>query len=103
MNKCGRWNNRMGSAGRRVLPRFFRHFSKKYMLSAITGLLVSLLYGIVWMGQYTNFTGWIISPYPYSAGNDAACKSKIIYLIVSLIFAFMEYLFSRQRYGEFNN
>lgn len=31
LSKSGRWNSRMGSAGRRVLPRFFRHFSKKFL------------------------------------------------------------------------
>ena len=29
LSKSGRWNSRMGSAGRRVLPRFFSPFLKK--------------------------------------------------------------------------
>ncbi len=81
------------------------------MLSAITsclaksplaGLLVSLVYSITWMGQYTNFSEWLINPYPYSAGNDDAYKYKIIYLIVSLLFVFMEYMIAKQRFDEYN-
>lgn len=77
-------------------------FTSLLAKSTLVGLLVSLLYGIVWMGQYTNFPEWLINPYPYSAGIDDAYKYKIIYLIFSLILGFMEYMLSKQRYGEFN-
>ena len=35
MNKCGQWNNRMGSAGRRVLPRFFAISQKIFEMSEL--------------------------------------------------------------------
>ena len=78
-------------------------FTSLLAKSPLVGLMVSLLYGIGWMGQYTNFSEWFMNPYPYSAGIDDAYKYKIIYLIFSLIFVVMEYMFSKQKYGGFNN
>lgn len=54
----------------------------------IVGLLISLVYGLIWMSQYTNFSTLIFNPYSYSAGNS----EPYIYKIVTLIFVCLLFL-----------
>lgn len=66
--------------------------------NSICGLMVSLIYGLIWMGQYTNYDTLIINPFPYSAGNGDAYIYKIVYLLLVVFLVIANYRHIKKRF-----
>lgn len=63
-----------------------------------SGLIGSLIYGLFWMGQYTNYDTLIINPFPYSAGNSDAYIYKIVYLLLTIFLVIGNYKHINNRF-----
>ena len=68
------------------------------MNNPIGGLIVSLLYGMIWMGQYTNYDTFIMNPFPYSAGNSDAYIYKMVYLLLAACLLIQNYRHIKSRF-----
>lgn len=66
--------------------------------NSICGLMVSLIYGMIWMVQYTNYDTVIINPFPYSAGNSDEYIYKIVYLLLVLFLIIANYRHIKKRF-----
>lgn len=62
------------------------------MNNPVCGLIAPLIYGVFWMGQYTNYDTLLINPFPYSAGNSDAYIYKMVYLLLVVFLLIWNYI-----------